>query len=239
MTVRSGTWAVWDPPRLYADSSFYVTEKKAESWKLLFQQLTDLISTISRYQEQRKKHKMRTVQVNTGVSVNWLTGWRIMQPGLSDAHVFFFVHRTGRRAQSCLMRRLMVSMKKKINIRNNQLINDNNQLIDNQFNRLKQWVICLFLLFLPLLKKQKWKPLKRIPAVKILHQSKRPEGRNSKSLCCVFSCESVAHCVHKEPCVLSHRELTMCHTLVSVKSLKIKLNALQCSTLWRTSGLLL
>lgn len=67
-----------------------MTEKKAESWKLLFRLLRlDFTDLYCRYQEQRKKHKMRTVQVNTGVSVNWLTGWRMMQPGLSDARVFF------------------------------------------------------------------------------------------------------------------------------------------------------
>lgn len=220
MTVRSGTWAVRDPPRLHADSSFHMTEKKAESWELLLRLLRlDFTDLYCRYQEQRKKDKMRTVQVNTGVSVNWLTGWRTMQPGLRDARVFFFfVHRTGRRAQSWLMRRLMVSARKKINISNNQLINNTNQLINNQFNPLKQWVICLFLLLFPLLKKQKWKPLTRIPAVKILHQSKQPEGRRSKSPRCVFSCDSAAHGVHMEPCVCSHTERWQCATPLCLSS---------------------
>lgn len=59
----------------------------------------------------------------------------------------------------------------------------------NQFNQLQQWVMFVF----SILKKQKWKPLKMIPAVKILRQSKQHERRRAKSLYCVLSCENTAH----------------------------------------------
>lgn len=94
---------------------------------------------IPRYQEQKRKHKMRMTQV----SVNWLTGWTMMMSPI-DAWFFFFylLHRMGRRAQNWLIQRVMVSMMEKILSR---IINLS--ITSNRFNLLYQWVTFVFAIF--------------------------------------------------------------------------------------------
>lgn len=66
---------------------------------------------IPRYQEQRKKNKVTASQVNTVVIPDWFTGFGGQSVGLNDV-CFLFLHRTGRTAQTRLIRRMTVRTKK-------------------------------------------------------------------------------------------------------------------------------
>lgn len=85
-------------------------------------------------------------------------------------------------------------------IKKNQLINKN-EAIKSTLAESNIYVFAI-------LKKQKWNPPQRIPALKILHKSKQQEGRNTKGLRCVLYCESTTHRVHINVCCVFYCQVT-------------------------------